>query len=392
MDSPLHLQHMMQEAEHRTDLQDWGGAEWHEDDFRHYVGALVESLVNEAALHRQGHQAAHERLLNMLISRLQLVEDRKRIAAISAGDIRRPIIALGMPRAGSTFLHGLLAQDPASRAPHTWEITFPSPPPTRAGFANDPRIEQCQAALRRQGWLREELLKIHPYDARLVDECGFIYEYSGIGYYHAYWNVPSYAALAGAADYVPILQLHRRVLQHLQVNYGGERWVLKAPGAINYLDALFAVYPDICVIQNHRDPIKTIPSFSSTLVELHRTFSDEVPDVREVTRFGLAQFGAPVQAAIAFREQPDMERRFFDCHFTEMVRDPMAMVRRIYGYFDLELTAAAERTMRDWLAHDQHVKGSRHRYRLDDYGLTEADVEQHFGDYLDHYRIERERA
>ncbi|MGE0386859.1 MAG: sulfotransferase [Gammaproteobacteria bacterium] len=392
MDVTFDAQRMLHEAERRTGLADWGGEGWHEADFRRYFAALAHSLEREAGFHTRGRAAAHARVMNMLCGRLRVVEDRKRLPGLAEGEIRRPIIALGMPRAGSTFLHGLLAQDPASRAPYTWEIMFPSPPPERAGFWNDPRIGECEAAMQQQGWMREDLQKIHPFDARLADECGFIYEYSGVGYYHAYWNLPTYTALAAAADYVPILQIHRRFLQHLQYRNAGERWVLKAPGAIGFLDALFAVYPDICVIQNHRDPIKTIPSIASNFVELRRTFSDAPLDPREFAMLNIGSFGAPIPKVIEFRRRPGMAARFFDCHFVDMVSDPIAMARRIYGHFGLALSDEAEARMRDWLIHDQHTKGSRHRYRLEDYGLTEADIERHFGTYLDHYGVQRERG
>jgi hypothetical protein len=44
-----------------------------------------------------------------------------------------------MPRTGTTILHDILAQDPANRAPLTWECMFPSPPPRAETFATDPR-------------------------------------------------------------------------------------------------------------------------------------------------------------------------------------------------------------------------------------------------------------
>ena len=54
---------------------------------------------------------------------------------------------IGFPRTGTTILHDILAQDPDSRAPITWETMFPSPPPEAATFATDPRIALCAAIL-----------------------------------------------------------------------------------------------------------------------------------------------------------------------------------------------------------------------------------------------------
>ena len=56
-----------------------------------------------------------------------------------------PVFIIGFPRTGTTILHDILAQDPDSRAPLTWETMFPSPPPEAATFDSDPRIARCAA-------------------------------------------------------------------------------------------------------------------------------------------------------------------------------------------------------------------------------------------------------
>ena len=81
------------------------------------------------------------------VNRLNYVEDRKNVP----GDRRREIVEAGvhhrLPRTGTTILHDILAQDPDSRAPLTWETMFPSPPPRAATFHTDPRIALRQADL-----------------------------------------------------------------------------------------------------------------------------------------------------------------------------------------------------------------------------------------------------
>lgn len=37
--------------------------------------------------------------------------------------IRQPIVILGFPRTGTTLLYNLMALDPATRAPRTWEMS-----------------------------------------------------------------------------------------------------------------------------------------------------------------------------------------------------------------------------------------------------------------------------
>ena len=55
-----------------------------------------------------------------------------------------PIFIAGLPRSGTTFLHGLLAEDPANRTPRIWEASYPYPKHRAAGFGAGRRMVQLQ--------------------------------------------------------------------------------------------------------------------------------------------------------------------------------------------------------------------------------------------------------
>ena len=65
----------------------------------------------------------------LLATRLRLAGDRRRLPAIAAEQIERPIFVIGFPRTGTTLLHSLLAEDPDSLAPRALHSHEPSPPP-----------------------------------------------------------------------------------------------------------------------------------------------------------------------------------------------------------------------------------------------------------------------
>jgi hypothetical protein len=91
------------------------------------LSILADSLKREAALHQVGRFLTRMHLLDLLKTRLRLVEAWKRQPRddVESSPIARPIFIMGMPRSGSTFLHELLAADPALRAPRVWEVMFP---------------------------------------------------------------------------------------------------------------------------------------------------------------------------------------------------------------------------------------------------------------------------
>src|SRR5262249_62408189 len=103
---------------------------------------LGQSLEGEARLSFIGRVAAREELTHMLMNRLKMERDRQQHPDIAAEQIRRPLFITGLPRTGSTFLHGLLAQGPAHCAPLHLGVRDPSPPPERAAHETDPRIQR----------------------------------------------------------------------------------------------------------------------------------------------------------------------------------------------------------------------------------------------------------
>jgi hypothetical protein len=380
----------MREAERTTGLTDWG---WY--DIHTPLEALVRSINAEARLHAAGEQAFHARLAVVLASRLRTIEDRNRLPEIAGQIVRRPIVIPGLPRSGTTVLLQLLAQDPANRSPLTWEILSPSPPPRRETFETDPRIASAQDLLDSAGLTRPELMAMHPFGARLAEECIFICEHAmALTPYGAFWNTPSYAAETARIDDRIVFQVHKEILQHLQFACPAERWVLKAPTHLHHLDALVATYPDAMFIQTHRDLSRIIPSLAKLFSALRRTFSDDpaVADIRQAARGQLLGLRMGLDAAMNFRARPGMDERFVDVEHAEILARPIEVIERIYDRFGLPLNGEVADRMRAWATQNPPGGHGVHSYSLSECGLSEAEIDEHYGDYLERYNVARERG
>jgi len=381
----LNASRMLATASRRTGLHDFG-----DPAFREPLERLLRSLEDEARLNLVGRIAAREDLTGMLMNRLMLERDRARYPGIAGEQIRRPLIITGLPRSGSTFLHGLLAQDPASRVPLHWELRFPSPPPERSTRDTDPRIERAARHIRWFFRLAPEFRKIHPVGARLPEECVIILSHSFLSFeFSSNWFVPSYQTWLEQQELEPAYRYHRRFLQHLQWGYPVERWLLKAPPHLPGLRALFAVYPDADVIVTHRDPLEVVPSIASLHVVLRRTFSRAVDPLAvgpEVSRM----LADDIRRGFAARDDGCAPpERFLDVWYTQLMDDPLAVVRRIYRHFDLPLSAEVEGRMRTYLETNPKDRAGPHRYSLAEFGL-DAEVERaRYREYWDRWHTPR---
>jgi len=382
----LDADRMIATAVAATGLHDWGG-----EEFRAPFSSLVRALNEEAALNEVGRARAHHWLQLRLEQRLRMVEDRRRRPEISRQVIDRPVFVTGLPRAGTTYLHALLATDPANLAPRLWQLLRPSP------LANDPALDhsaQIHAGrdfLGFMGWNTPEMLKMHDFDAEAPEECFFAFEFCFISMgFIGYWHIPSYMPVL-AGDFAPAYAMHRNVLQALQVGAENRRWVLKAPEHTTHLRELFAAYPDATLVQNHRDPSTVIASVLSLLTANHRLFTDRPPHINRDFALGFMQvFAAGLEYAIRLRDDPALAGRVVDVHYRDLVRQPLAVVERIYAHAGMTFTSEAHATVQRLIDARRQNRHGKHRYRLTDYGLTADDVRSIFKTYIERYDIELE--
>jgi hypothetical protein len=386
MSTLLHPQTMYRAAEAITGLSDWGS-----EHFREPFEVLIRDINAHARLNALGEKRAYRRLFDNLCTRLRVVEDRKRFPGILEEEIRQPLFVIGLPRAGTTFFHNLLSADPANRSPMTWEIMYPSPPPERATYGSDPRILRAREAMEFEGFHQPELQAIHPFDALRPEECNFMWELSFASVnYGAWWEVPNYQKLLYSMDFRWVYEEEKLILKHLQYRFGGERWVLKSPAHTAWLEQLFEVFPDACMVQCHRDPAKVIPSLSNNLAVWRKTFSDVVPE----GSFGSLELQASGLAKVAqVRADARYAERFFDAHYVDVQRDPIAVLRRAYDHFGIGFDAAREKAVREWMQRDrdEHAKGPKHRYDMADFGLDLEQIDRVFGEYIRSCGVQLER-
>jgi hypothetical protein len=376
----LDADEFLAEARRRAGHDDFGTP-----DVESPLRRLVESYEREAGLTFFGRIAARQDTLRLLEYRLRMEADRRRHPEIAAQEIRRPLFVTGLPRTGTTLLHGLLAQDPANRVPVTWECMFPSPPPDRHRHDHEPRSRLAERQIRWFHRLNPDFRRIHPTGARLPEECLIITGHSFQSFqFHTAHFVPTYQTWLEQSDLRESYAVHRRFLQHLQWRGGAERWVLKAPAHVFGLRALFAVYPDAGVILTHRDPLQVVGSVASLHTCLRGTFSDRV-DPLAVGPEQAARWADGIARALAARDDGCAPARsFVDVQYADLVRDPIEVVRRVYESFALPFSDVFEARMRRFLAENPKGKHGRHEYKLAQFGLR-ADVER------ERFRAYRER-
>src|SRR5262249_45016152 len=153
---PLDADALIARVQRRTGLVDFGDAPF-EEPLRKFLRACLE----EGDLTPFGQLATRWDAVRFLSNLLRLREEERRAPDILDQPIERPIFIAGLPRSGTTFLHTLLAQDPANLVPRVWQLIHPYPlDKSRAG--SDPRPRRVARQLRLFGVIAPEFRRMHP--------------------------------------------------------------------------------------------------------------------------------------------------------------------------------------------------------------------------------------
>jgi Sulfotransferase family len=377
------------EALHEAARRAAGADDFGEPSYLEGFRVLLDAYDRESRLTEVGRTMIEAQLRGILENRLAVQRFWNGNPAILRSEIRRPIFVLGLARTGTTALHHLLSQDPRMQVLEYWLAAAPSPRPPRALWEADPRY---QRAVQEIAWMYQtdpSLKAVHLMTADGPDECRHLFLQSFTDdTFDCNSTIPSYTEWYGRQDMLATYRRHRDVLKLIGSTAPERRWLLKYPLHIGNLRALLAVYPDACIVQTHRDPGQVMPSMCSLVAGWRALYEHDV-DRRAVGRWLLELWATRLHRGLVVRREHD-SRQFFDLHLREILADPVGAARRIYDHFGVAMTPAAEHGFYAWKEANPRGKYGQHRYRAEDFGLSDDLIAARFGPYMEHFGIERE--
>ena len=385
---PLAVHDLMQVARQRTGLNDFGDVEL-EPPLRELLGACMA----EADLSVIGRVATKWDIVRFLSNLLQMQAAEQHNPAITQQRIERPVFITGLPRSGTTFLHRMLMEDSANRAPLVWETIHPYPP------AHGPDRRQAVVArqLRAFEWLAPAFRALHPLQADSPQECSEItaHVFRSLRFDTTY-NIPSYRAWLDTdfVGHLPAYRFHKRFLQHLQhqdARASNARWVLKCPDHLFALDAIRAVYPDARLVFVHRDPVKVLLSVARLTEVLRQPFTRRLDNLA-IGRQESARWFDGTRRMMQATESADLSSPICHVHYLDLVSDPVATVEQVYQHFGMELRPAAAAAMGRYVTARPNGGYGPHAYHFADHGLDPVAERAKFRPYMVHFGIGAEAA
>ncbi len=185
----------------------------------------------------------------------------------------------------------------------------------------------------------------------------------------------------------PVYEWYRDVLKLIQYpNDGERRWILKYPPHFRCLKEIFAVFPDACIIQTHRDPTAVLPSLASLLTHFSALYEENV-DPRKVGAFVEDHWKNRIAKGMKDREGLNREGQFYDVQFDQVLSDPVGTVTDALRYFDISGTEQGFTAMTSWHKNHPAERHGKHDYAAGDFGLDEQRLSEAFAAYRKRFGV-----
>jgi hypothetical protein len=346
---------------------------------------LVQSINEEADLNDIGMEAQQHRLIGILANLLRIENACIQHPEILTEEIKSPVVIVGLPRTGSTMTHRLLASDPRHTAMLWWEGRYPAMLDNEVRGHPNERMEMGKAEVEAVMQASPEALTIHPWDYNGADEEILLLEHTFLSTVpESFMRLPTYSKWVESQDHIHAYAQLKIMLQYLQWQNPGrdkKRWVLKSPHHLGFIDKLLKIFPDSKVIQTHRDPLKTVPSFCSMCSNLFEPLTNSY-DKNEIGHHWAHKLAKVLNHCMEVSNFN--QENFLNLEFKKMIKDPILEMEEVYKFIDEDFTDQAENAMNAWKEENQHEMGA-HQYSLEEFGLESSFIDSYFSEYINQY-------
>jgi hypothetical protein len=368
---PLDEDSLLASAIQATGLADFG-----RDDWREPFRVLLRALDAEAELNLIGRLRMRQELLLLLEARLRIEDTYKRHPEIGDEEIVQPIMILGQPRTGTSFLQNVLTANPDNGGLLQWEAMFPCPPPEKATYRTDPRIARADMLAKQWNRVTPTMVSVHEFAADVpIEDC----EIFGITFVSPAWfscfaQVPSYNAYVAGLDPRPTLEYYKRILKLLQWKNPREHWVMKDIAHLDRMEPLLEVFPDACLVWPHRDPVKALSSGISAIGTLQWTGTDHPFNNGSVAwvvdpEISARRFGMAIDRLDSGVVPPG---RIHHILYKDLVGDTMGTLEKMYRHFGLRLSEEGRRGMAQYLADNPRDARPPHKLTVSSAAVAHA--------------------
>jgi hypothetical protein len=314
---------------------------------------------------------------------LGLFFDRLFFPSLREKNIEKPIVIVGNPRSGTTFLHRFLIEQHFGAGMRVWKMICPS-------LALQTIVNPFIPFLERFSPARYHTHAAHETDltALETDDPSFLFRFfDGLflyGFFLAWDKTGSMAYFdpqvrdTSRRDFSWLKSMWRRNL----VSEQRERVVSKLFSLGMHLPRFLETFPDAKILYMLRDPLQTIPSGLSLVTGvLDGRYGFWNLQVDKRRRYIENLYAGLLELSLRFHDDYIQGRipkeKILVVRFDRLMNDFSALMNEIVEFTETEPSPDLERRIRE-VAEQQKTYSSAHKYDLEKFGLDEARIKRDF--------------
>jgi hypothetical protein len=316
--------------------------------------------------------------------------------------IRQPVFIIGNPRAGTTRMLRVVAEDRHNFVcPHVWELLL-APSITEKklirllarldNLVGRPLQSRLEA---RESKVAERVdqyhqIRLHAHDE---DELFFSPLFATVQLMFMYPFLEEFelcfrfdSALC-PEDRRRFMAFYRRMIQRtLYANGPDKCYLSKAPSNNGRIEAIHQAFPDARIIYVSRSPLQVVPSLTSFAAFQWHEFGEPLEEypfrdfIIELTKHWAIY---PVE----WLESSGDRGRYAMVMYDDLVRDPEGVIAQTYGCLDLEISPDYRRALRAEAEAARRYE-SGHHYSLEEMGLSREQIVSELQDVFDRFAFD----
>lgn len=354
--------------------------------FKNNLETLIKEIEQTSKLTPFGHSYVRNILNSFIKTHRRLNRFWTEHPSVFDEQITNPIVILGLPRSGTTFLFNLLSRDSQFQHLRNWE-TFVSPVPFEHRLTKYIDFRRLIGTLlvSAQSLLAPQLKTIHEFTLDGPEECTPILMQTFLTQaLDPMFAESRFGEHLNSANFDEAYSYHKKFLQTLQFQKNRKPWLLKSPDHIAGIQSLLKTYPQAQFVHLYRDPSDSVASWASLNAAFRGIWLEKI-DHDQLGHQTLARLSFDMNKFIDFRKNhPTCP--IHDVFYENLTSDPIAAVKSMYKQFKLKLTKETEYEMTSFLSR-QHTSKSSHKYSLEMFGLNRDAVRSKFENYITTFNI-----
>lgn len=268
-----------------------------------------------------------------------------------------PLFIIGHWRSGTTFLHNILTQDPASGFVSTYHAVFPNNLKSKWIFKTFMRIFM---PVERPGDRMKISVNLPQEDeyaiSNITHQSFYHFFYFPSKYKSLYNNYVRFATMTEYQEEDWKLKYRQMVIKGL-INTNRKRAVLKNPVNTGRMRKLIEIFPEANFIFLVRNPIIVYLSTKKFFNQLFPTLNLEDFSNDDISSMILDLYPRILKDYLSDKSHIN-RNRIIEVRYEELVQNPMREIEKIYSIFDLSAFHKVQPVFQEYLKQQKEYKNS----------------------------------